>query len=312
MFQRTIKSALFIDFDNIVGVFGKDLVETIPHWMAWLEDGRFDADSGRREFRQRRVYWNSPGEKFRAAFEKHGFEAFVCPARVKNKSAADMIIALDAIQCTYDERAIKEFVLLTTDTDFVSLLDRLGEREKRTVATGDENNKLIFTIFSDHADHVITSASFKTAMRYERPARRGLAFSWGGVPRPARPPASPAQVPKAAPVAKEPAQAPWPRPATPPATPSPPPQPETDLQAAARHVVEMAKAMDGLRVGRQTVCRGLKHRMGRKFATSGKGSFLGCGSYKALIEHLVAERRSELELVKEHNGGIVIRFRSGE
>ena len=148
MFRRKIKSALFVDFDNVVSLLTREFASSIPKWLAWLEDGRFDEDSRKRTLLQKRVYWNSPNEVHRSAFEREGFEAVMCPSRVRvNKSAADVIIALDALQSTYEAPEIQEYIILTTDTDFVPLLEKLADRSKKTVAAANEKNLVIERLF---------------------------------------------------------------------------------------------------------------------------------------------------------------------
>ena len=36
MFRRKIKSALFIDFDNVVSLLTREFASSIPKWLAWL------------------------------------------------------------------------------------------------------------------------------------------------------------------------------------------------------------------------------------------------------------------------------------
>src|SRR5262249_45369867 len=136
MFRPRIRSALLIDFDNIVGATNGDFGRTIPNWIAWLEDGKFDRGRRRRNFLVKRVYWHAQNNGYRPAFEGHDFDAITCESFVDNKSTADMIIALDALQATYDDKSIQEYVVLTTDTDFVPLVERLGNRSKQTVSAG--------------------------------------------------------------------------------------------------------------------------------------------------------------------------------
>src|SRR5262245_32230008 len=141
MLSRKIKSAVLIDFDNIIGILTKEFAGSIARWTAWLEDGQFEANGRKRNLVVKRVYWNGPNEIYRKTFEDAGYEAFMCPSRVKlNKSAADVIIALDALQLSYEKRDIAEYIVLTTDTDFIALIQKLGERLKRTVAAANENN----------------------------------------------------------------------------------------------------------------------------------------------------------------------------
>src|SRR6185436_14443132 len=97
---------------------------------------------------------NAPNEVYREPFEANDFEAISCPSIVKNKSAADMIIALDAMKSAYGSPSIEEYIVLTTDTDFVPLLDALGSEVKQTVSGGNRNN-LSYEVYLDHADFVI-------------------------------------------------------------------------------------------------------------------------------------------------------------
>ena len=167
MFRRKTKSALLVDFDNIVGATNGDFGRKIPNWMAWLEDGKFDGGRSRRNFLVKRVYWHAQNDGYRSAFEGNGFEAITCRSFVDNKSTADMIIALDALELTYGQKTIQEYVLLTTDTDFVPLVEKLGNRSKQTVNAGNRDN-LSYGVFSDHADIVIAIDALKGAFRYER------------------------------------------------------------------------------------------------------------------------------------------------
>jgi len=108
------KSALLIDFDNVLGMTSGDIATSIPNWMAWLEDGGFDGRGQRRSFPVRRVYWNPLNERYRPAFEAVGFEAFACRAIAKEKkSSADIVMTLDAVDIANEVRGLKEVILLT-------------------------------------------------------------------------------------------------------------------------------------------------------------------------------------------------------
>jgi len=288
MFRRKIKSALFIDFDNVVSLLTREFASSIPKWLAWLEDGRFDQDYRKRTLLQKRVYWNSPNEVHRSAFEQEGFEAVMCPSRVRvNKSAADVMIALDALQSTYEAPDIQEYIILTTDTDFVPLLEKLAERSKKTVAAANENN-LSLTVYSDHADFVIPMFSLKEAMVYERsgPFRDLLRR---------KPSAADSERIKAATATSARAVAHATQ------------KPAFDLNVAAEHLAKVAERTPGLAIGKKTVARALTNRI-PEFKTSGPSSYLGCGSYNRMLERL-AQSREELQIHKYKNGGIAIVYR---
>jgi uncharacterized LabA/DUF88 family protein len=289
MFRRKIKSALFIDFDNVVSLLTREFASSIPKWLAWLEDGRFDQDNRKRTLLQKRVYWNSPNEVHRSAFEREGFDAVMCPSRVRvNKSAADVMIALDALQSTYEAPDIQEYIILTTDTDFVPLLEKLADRSKKTVAAANEKN-LSLSVYSDHADFVIPMFSLKEAMEYERrsgPFRDLLRRKPGA--------AGSARIKVAT--------------ATPTRVGSHATQtPAFDLNVAAEHLAKVAERTPGLAIGKKTVARALTNRI-PEFTTSGPSSYLGCGSYNRMLERL-AEGRDELQIHKYKNGGIAIVYR---
>ena len=70
MWRRT-RSALFVDFENIQVAPTPGSVSSL---LAWIEDGKFDADGKRRRLLARRIYWNSTAEKHRDVFVAAGFD----------------------------------------------------------------------------------------------------------------------------------------------------------------------------------------------------------------------------------------------
>ena len=125
MFRRSIKSALFIDFQNMAGQLGADFAAFIPAWLAWLEDGAFDPKHTKRRLMVRRIYCDAPNHKRHAAkFAEYEFVAI--------PSAADLTIALDALETTFERKRIKEYIILTVAQDFAPLLEKLGDRQDRS------------------------------------------------------------------------------------------------------------------------------------------------------------------------------------
>jgi uncharacterized LabA/DUF88 family protein len=302
---RKIKSALFIDFDNVVPLLGKDFASSIPKWMAWLEDGGFDEERRRRTFQQKRVYWNSHNEGYRRVFEEHGFEAQACPARVRTKkSTADMVIAIDVMQMVHDRTNIEEYVLLTTDTDFVTLIDKLDELGKKTVAGANEKIPTVYTVFVDHADGVIPIFALREAINYERTGKTLAGFLSGkDKRRPVKPnggaPAVAAVVATPAPPSASGKKTQVRAAAAPSAA-----DQQAVLAAAAGHLAEIAHGTPGLPLGRQTVVRAFSKRM-PEFKATGNARYLGFGTYARMIETL-ADTRKDLQLIKYKNGGIAI------
>ena len=66
----------------------------------------------------------------------------------------------------------------------------------------------------------------------------------------------------------------------------------------------MSQSTQVLHCGRDTVIREMKKRV-PQFKTSGAFGFLGCGSYARMIERIAANR-TELQLIKYKDGGMVI------
>ena len=131
--------------------------------MEWLEDGAFDEARQKRKFLVKRVYWNPLYDRYRDAFEAAGFEAFACGAIAKSKkSSADMVITLDAVDIAAGTKGLQEIILLTSDTDFVPVVNRLQERELEVVAMGHEQNPTA-EVYREYADHVVLRIAFMDA-----------------------------------------------------------------------------------------------------------------------------------------------------
>lgn len=296
MFARKITSALFIDFDNVMG---KDFATSIANWMAWLEDGRFDEGKRKRKFVEKRVYWNLHNDSHRSAFESNGFVALTCRSHVKHKkkSTADMNIALDAIDSTYGRSSIQEYIVLTTDTDFVPLIERLGEHKKNTVVMM-ERDTASERVYPEHADIVIAADSLRDARKYQRPDKLAyriyrriadvmlrffgpLLVVWRAVA---------AALNKLRMVVRS-----WGRHRT----------AAADLVSATRHVAELGHTIPGSPLGRKTVTRLLIKHMPGRFQTFGRTAYFGCNSYPEMITRFAA-MRADLQLTTYPDGGTAI------
>ncbi len=145
MFASRVRSALLVDFDNVHITLkdrGRDdLAGRIAHWVAWLEDGGFDPRGRRRKFLTKRVYWNGHFDLHREVFEDAGFDAFACRGQTASKkSSADIVITLDAIEILSEHPSVKEVILLSMDTDFVPVVNRLQAKGLAVAAMGNEEN----------------------------------------------------------------------------------------------------------------------------------------------------------------------------
>jgi uncharacterized LabA/DUF88 family protein len=141
-----LRCALFLDFDNLVSGLrdgaGEEVAlrfaEAPQDWLGWLAEG--DA----RRFLLRRCYMNPAGaiehegggrsyySSFRWAFQAAGFEVVDCPRLTRMKNAADLRLALDAMDALAAATCYDEFTLLSSDADFVPLLLRLRAADRRT------------------------------------------------------------------------------------------------------------------------------------------------------------------------------------
>ncbi|MFC8876903.1 NYN domain-containing protein [Streptomyces ardesiacus] len=146
----TIKSALFVDFDNIyLGLRSMDpgaaeAFATRPdRWMNWLEGesaGGATQGGPDRRFLVRNVYINPDAfGKYRAFFTRSGFRSIDCPPlTTRGKNSADIYMVLDIMDALADETRYDEFVIMSADADFTPVLQRLRAKDRWTtvVAAG--------------------------------------------------------------------------------------------------------------------------------------------------------------------------------
>jgi uncharacterized LabA/DUF88 family protein len=176
-----VPTALLVDFDNVVTKLSAEFAENPLAWVRWLETGGHDPSGRRHRLLLKRVYWNSHNEVYRAAFEAAGFEAFACRSEAKSKkSTADMVLALDALEALLTGAPVREFVLLTTDTDFVPLVDRLQDADRRVTVLVDERD-VSSAVYRGRADEVITRRAMNDAAQTPLEAYRVRHGVWGRV-----------------------------------------------------------------------------------------------------------------------------------
>lgn len=171
-----VRSVLLVDFDNIYGATSEAVVSSLPDWLLWLEDGALSQGGRRRTFLHKRVYWNLQFDKYRPDFERAGFEAFNCRALAKRKisagkSSADIVITMDAVELALKTKNLEEIILLTTDSDFVPVVNRVQGPGLRVVTAGKETDPT-YELYSQHADAVIHIAALKSGFQYQRTPRK--------------------------------------------------------------------------------------------------------------------------------------------
>lgn len=154
--QDRIKSALFLDFDNIFGglhaLDAEQADDMADQPWQWLENVLEQVDSeGKRDVLVKRAYLNPAGRikngdgtwryfsSIRPQLTRAGFEIIDCPSLTSSgKNAADIRIVMDVLayldrSCRYDE-----FIIASSDADFTPLLYRLRAEDRRAtvIASG--------------------------------------------------------------------------------------------------------------------------------------------------------------------------------
>lgn len=304
MLRWPVKSALYIDFENVPLP-----PEAIANWLAWLEDGMFEAAGRRRTFLQKRVYWNSHAERHRQTFAAHGFTPILVGKYSGLKNGADIRMAMDVVEATYTSSQIDEFLLLTGDSDFVPVLDRLREKSKRAAIVVTEHRPNIHTTYSLHADILIASRRLAEAAQYRRPKRGWIDFVLGRsaakiAVKPALPPRKVGNGKLAATDA--------PRSLPPPANPEQPlptahsgALPKANLEQALQLVVGLMAKQPNNFIAQRRVLGELDRVPG--FQRHGAGAMLGHSSYRALIQAL-ARLDDRIRVVGQPGGGTGVIF----
>ena len=145
--NRYLRTALFVDFDNIYLGLGGDGSEaakafaTDPgRWVSWLENHSIDyrgmgEKSEHRRFLVRRCYINPRSfQNYRSFFIRSGFEVVDCPPLTsQGKTSADIHMVVDMIDTLAFPTFFDEFVILSGDADFTPVLLRLRKHDRRTV-----------------------------------------------------------------------------------------------------------------------------------------------------------------------------------
>lgn len=300
-----VRSALYIDFENVPLP-----PEAIANWLAWLEDGVFEPSGRRRRFLQKRVYWNSHAERHRALFEDHGFVPILIGKFSGLKNGADIRMAMDIVETTYTRFEIDEYILLTGDSDFVPVLDRLREKAKRSAIVATEHRPNIHTTYQLHADVLIASRRLTTEAAHYKRVRRSFFARLLGRPTSPLPPApktngafAEAKAAKALPQPPKPTGKPLLGTSAGPAADSQNDVPALD--AALGRVVKLLSQQPRNYMAQRRVLAELDKVQG--FRRQGAGAYLGYGSYRTLMREL-AGRDARISVVEQPGGGTGVVF----
>lgn len=142
---RTMKSALFVDFDNVFSGLRRldpavaDQFASQPlTWIRWLTESLPappHAPSGsNRRLLVRRCYLNPQVyQRFRPAFNRAGFEIIDCPAMTsEGKTSTDIHMVLDIVDLLQHDVHYDEFIVFSADADFTPVLRKLRRWDRRT------------------------------------------------------------------------------------------------------------------------------------------------------------------------------------
>jgi hypothetical protein len=140
-----MKSALFVDFDNIYSSLRQfdqataDRFARHPmEWMHWIVNSLALPDhatgGAKRRVLVRRCYLNPQAyQRFRPFFNLAGFEIIDCPALTTGgKTSTDIHMVLDIIDLLQHEARYDEFIVFSADADFTPVLRKLRRWDRRT------------------------------------------------------------------------------------------------------------------------------------------------------------------------------------
>lgn len=143
-----IKSALFVDFDNIyIGLSKTDpqaaerFASDPARWLAWLEKGlpnhagTPDGLVRPRQILVRRCYPNPDAgfRRFRSFFTSAAFSVIDCPSLTRTgKNSADIYMVMDILDTLNHRTNFDEFIVFSGDSDFMPVLLRLRAYDRRT------------------------------------------------------------------------------------------------------------------------------------------------------------------------------------
>lgn len=298
MFRRSVRSGLFIDYENIPQTKVRDGLAGL---LNWLEDGRFDhEDHRRRRLVDRRVYWNYSSQHHEPAFLEHGFSIVTCEKHAGLKNAADIKLALDILETVLKPvQRIDEYIIVSSDTDFIPLLQRLNLHEKQSVMVVDQSKPSVYTAINYHADIIIPQRDFMASGAYVRPRRTWLGWLGGD-----RRPANGRTVAAGAAIGKPGTAAVASSVAEPTAT-GAMTQPGDPLLDAEKRVIQLISRQPNQPTAHKKIRHVLKRVKGLRW-NPGKGeedeAWLGFKSYEGLMQEL-AKRSERINLVKTSHGG---------
>lgn len=140
-----MKSALFVDFDNVFSQLRQLQPEAAERfasrpteWLNWLIASLSLPEphepGARRRLLVRRCYLNPNWyQNYRHAFLRAGFEIVDCPpVTQQGKTSTDIHMVLDIVELLQHETHYDEFIVFSADADFTPVLRKLRRYDRRT------------------------------------------------------------------------------------------------------------------------------------------------------------------------------------
>jgi len=164
----TVRTALYLDFDNVFGgllkLDPKVALRFAREPAVWVDrlKTRLPTAGGRR-WLVLRCYMNPagsvphpelPGERlhfdgFRLPFTDAGFEVVDCPRLAHAKNGADIRMVLDAAEAMAADVRYDEFVIASGDSDMTPLLVRLRAADRRTTVVSASDSAVVLAAIAD-------------------------------------------------------------------------------------------------------------------------------------------------------------------
>jgi uncharacterized protein (TIGR00288 family) len=134
--QEEERIALFLDYENLA-IGAREALGSQPFDFRPIADAL--AERGRVVVRRAYADWSSFSED-RRMLTRHQVELIEIPQRMgaSRKNAADIKMAVDAIELSFERGYITTFVLGTGDSDFTPLVHKLRELNRRVIGIGVE------------------------------------------------------------------------------------------------------------------------------------------------------------------------------
>jgi hypothetical protein len=126
--------ALFLDYENLA-IGARDGLGVSPFDFGPVADAL--ADRGRVVARKAYADWSAFGDD-RRLLARAQVELIEIPQRIgaTRKNAADIKLAVDAIELAYEREFVTTFAIGTGDSDFTPLVHKLRELDKRVIGIG--------------------------------------------------------------------------------------------------------------------------------------------------------------------------------